>query len=129
MGDAGTDTLVASATSPAHIPDTAYVVIGQGRIGTSGWLTSLAAGDSVQVTLYTQDPNQNTRGVLAATTFTLTPNANIEFRSGGAVITQVVVPAGANSVSFYVKALATGTGTVAITNANYQTYNNSVSVP
>jgi len=130
---AGTDTLVASVTSPAHNPDTAYTVVGQGRIDPiSGWPTSLAVGDSVAVTLYTRDQNQSTRNVLAAATFTLAPNANIEFRSGGTsstVITQVTVPADQQQVTFYIRALASGTGSATITATNYSAYSNTVTVP
>jgi hypothetical protein len=126
---AGTDTLVVTATSPAHIPDSAYTVVGQGRVDPlGGWPGSLAAGDSALVTLYARDQNQGTHSVLAATTFTLAPNANIEFRSGGAVVTQVTIPAGQPSVSFYVKALSAGTGSATITATNYQTYTPSFTV-
>ena len=127
---AGTDTLVASATSPAHTSDSAFTIVSQGRTDPLGsWPTTLAVGDSVLVTLYARDQNQNTHYVLAATTFTLAPNANIEFRSGGSVITQVTIPADQYYVQFYVKGLSAGTGSVAITNANYQTYNITVTVP
>lgn len=127
---AGTDTLIATAGSPAHIPDTAYTVVGQGRVDPiGGWPTSLVVGDSVAVTLYTRDPNQNQRGVLAATTFTLAPSSHLEFRSGGAVITQVTVPAGASQVTFYLKAIASGTGSATIAATNYALYSNTVTVP
>jgi len=121
----GTDSLVATASSPFHNADTAYTVVDSGRVdGILGWPTvSLAVGDSVAVTLRTLDPNAAAvRRVAAATTFTLAPNANIEFRSGGAVVTSVVVPVDGSQVIFYVKALATGSGTATISNANYKTY-------
>ena len=85
----------------------------------------------MQVTFYTRDQNQSVRNVAAATTFTLSPNANIQFVSGGAtstVITSVVVPADGNSVTFWLKGVTAGTGSVNITNTNYQTYTNTVSV-
>ena len=105
-------------------------MVGQGTSGPLGsWPTTLAVGDSVAVTLYARDPSGNVRNVSGATTFTLTPNANIEFRSGGAVITQAIVAAGGSSVSFYVKALSSGTGSVTITATNYQSYNTTVNVP
>ena len=127
---AGTDTLVASATTPAHNPDTAYTTVGQGRIDPiSGWPTSLAVGDSVAVTFYARDPSQGVHYVLAATTWTLAPNANIQFRSGGAVITSVTIPASAQSVTFYVKALTSGTGSATITATNYQSYTNTFTIP
>ena len=51
---AGTDSLVASATSPAHNPATAVTTVGQGRIDPlSGWPSStMHVGDSLLVTLY-----------------------------------------------------------------------------
>ena len=85
-------------------------------------------GDSVQLTLYARDQNQGVHNVLAATTFTLAPNANLEFRSGGAVITSVTIPADANSASFYVKGKAAGTGSATISATNYSTYTNSITV-
>ena len=122
----GTDTLVAAAASPFHNPATAYVVVDSGRIdGILGWPTgNRAVGDSVAVTLRTLDPNaSNVRRVAAATTFALAPNANIQFRSGGAgstTITSVTVPMDGSQVVFYVKALAAGSGTATITNPNYR---------
>jgi len=127
---AGVDTLVSSANG--HNSDSAYTTVGQGRIDPlSGWPSSLKAGDSVQVTLYTRDPSQNIRYVAAATTFTLAPNANIVFKSGGsssATITSVVVPADALSVSFYIKGVSTGNGSATITASNYQSYTNTLTV-
>ncbi|MDE3052955.1 MAG: Ig-like domain-containing protein [Gemmatimonadota bacterium] len=126
---AGTDTIVASAASPYHKPDTAYTVVGQGRIDPlSGWPTALTAGDSAAITLYVRDPAQNYRFVLANTTFTLAPNANIEFHLGGAAVTSVTVPAGAQSVTFFVKALSAGTASATITATNYLSYTNTFTV-
>jgi len=129
---AGTDTLVASATSPAHVPDTAYTVVSPGRVDPIvNWPTAVAVGDSVAISLYTRDANQTIHPVRDATTFTLAPNANIQFWSGGAnstQITSVTVPAGQQFVTFYVKGVAAGTGSVQITNANYSTYSTTVTV-
>jgi hypothetical protein len=132
---AGIDTLVASATSPAHNPATAFMTIGNGRIDPlNGWPGSslhAATHDSVLVTLYARDPNQNVRNVLAATTFTLAPNANIQFVSGGVsstVITSVTIPANAQYVQFYLQAVAAGTGSATITATNYTTYVNTMTV-
>lgn len=124
----GTDSLIATAASPLHNADTAFTVVGLGRIDNIlSWPSvSMRVGDSVAVTLRTLDPNASiVRRVAAATTFALAPNANIEFRSGGAgstTITSVIVPADGSQVTFYVKALASGSGTSTITNANYNTY-------
>jgi hypothetical protein len=124
---AGTDTLVMTATSPAHDPDTVYTVVGQGRVDPlGGWPTStLKVGDSVAVTLYARDPAQNGRYVLAATSFTLAPNSNIVFVSGGAnstVITSATIPADQYFVTIYVKGAVAGTAGAVITATNYQTY-------
>ncbi len=130
----GTDSLVATASSPFHNADTAYTVVGLGRLdGIVGWPSaSMQVGDSVAVTLRTLDPNASiVRRVAAATTFTLAPNANIQFRSGGVgstTITSVVVPADGSQVTFYIKALVSGSGSATISNANYQTYTNTVTV-
>jgi len=123
----GTDTLVATATSPPHNPATAYTVVGPGRVDPiSNWPTSsLKVGDSVRVWLYTRDPAQNTHYVADTVTFTLAPNANIQFVSGGAnsaVITSVVVPKDQYLVEFWVKGVAQGNGSANITATNYQPY-------
>jgi hypothetical protein len=125
----GTDTLVATAASPVHNPATMYTVVDSGRVDPIGnWPASVPAGDSVLVTLYTRDPNDNGRNVVAATGFTLAPNANIEFHQGGAVVTTVTVPADAQSVQFYLKGVSAGSGSVTITNATYKSYFNTVTV-
>jgi uncharacterized protein YjdB len=122
----GTDSLVMTTSSPAHNPDTVYTVVGQGRVDPLGsWPSTLKAGDSVAVTLYARDPAQNGRYVLAATNFTLAPNANIQFWSGGAnstLITGVTIPADQYFVTFYLKGVSEGTGSADITATNYQAY-------
>ncbi len=130
---AGTDSLVASIASPVHNPDTVYTVVGLGRVDPiSGWPSSIRVGDSVQVTLYARDPSQGTGHLLvAATQFNFTNVSNIQFWSGGAnsvQITSVTVPADAQYVTFYVKGLTAGTGSVTITATNYQSYTNTVTV-
>ena len=83
----------------------------------------MVVGDSVLVTLRTKDPNASyVRKVAAATTFTLAPSANVEVRVAGAVVTSVTVPADASQVQFYLKAKATGTGSVVFTHPFYKTY-------
>ena len=119
----GADTVMASIASPYHIPDTTIVAVDSGRIDAlSYWPTSMRVGDSVQVTLYTRDPDGNTRNVLNATTFAIGGGTGLEIRVGGAVVSSVTVPAGLNYVSFYVKALATTTSPPAFTNAFYHAY-------
>ena len=129
---AGTDTLTASASSPFHNPATAYTNVGLGTLNPlGGWPSTLKAGDSTQVTLYARDPNGNSRYVLAATTFTLAPNASIQFVSGGAnstVITSATIAAGAYYTTFYLKGVSAGIGSADISATNYQTYTPTVSI-
>lgn len=127
---AGIDTIVASATSPAHNPATGFITVGNGRIDPlSGWPgSSVHVGDSVLVTLYARDPGQGVRNVAAATTFTLAPNANITFVSGGATITTAIIPADAQYVQFYLKAVTAGTGSATISATNYTSYVNTMTV-
>ena len=127
----GNDTITVSP--PGHNTAKAVVIVGLGRLTDYSTIpTSLRAGDSVQVTMYTLDPQQSSRNVAAATVLTLAPNANIQFRSGGAssaVITSVTVPANQYYVSFWMKGVTVGTGTASVSNVNYSTYtNNTVSV-
>jgi hypothetical protein len=123
----GTDTLVASVSSPVHNPATAYTVVGPGRFDPiSSWpSSSIKVGDSVQVTLYTRDPAQTVHYVADTVTVTLSPSSNIQFVSGGAnsaVITSVVVPRDQYLVQFWVKGVAQGNGSANITATNYQPY-------
>jgi hypothetical protein len=117
----GTDTLTSSIASPYHMPDTAVVVVDSGRIdGLTNWPSTMRVGDSVQVTLYTRDPDGNTRNVVAATTFSISGGSGLEIRQANAVVTSVTVPAEQNFVTFYVKATATSTAPPSFTHANYK---------
>ncbi len=83
------------------------------------------------ITLYARDPAQTVRNVIAATTFMLAPNANIQFVSGGvssSVITSATIPANAQFVQFYIQAVSAGSGSATISATNYTTYVNSVTV-
>jgi hypothetical protein len=125
----GPDTIIFSAT--AHAPDTTLLAVGLGRVdGIGNWQATLSQ-DSVQVTLYTRSPDNNTRYLSANTTFTLSADAHLQFVSGGAgsaPITSVVVPANSYFVSFWVKRLSAGVANVSITSANYTPYNTTVVV-
>lgn len=122
----GVDTI--SFTAPGHTAVAGPVSVGLGRVdGITGWPTTLST-DSVQVTLNTRDPAGTARNVSTATTFTLSANANVEFRSGGAVITAVTVPANTSTATFWVRRTGAGTASVSITSPNYQTYNSTITV-
>ena len=127
---AGSDTVTASP--PGHVPAKGFSVVGLGRLDpVSNWPAALRVGDSVLVTVYTRDPAQQVRFVAAATTFSLAPNANIQFVSNGStstVLTSVVIPVDQTYVAFWVKGVSAGTGSASITNSNYVTYTNTVTV-
>jgi len=126
---AGVDTLTFSPAG--HIPGRGIVTVGKGSIVVSGWRTSLAVGDSALVTLYTADPQGSTRYTAAATVFTLAPNSAVEFRSGGAssaAITAVTVAANTTYVQFYIKGVSAGGATATISNTNYNSYSNTLTV-
>lgn len=117
---AGTDNI--TYTAAGHTPVVGAVVVGSGRTDMiGGWPTNLAS-DSVQVTLYARDPAGNARNVTNATTFDIAiAGAFLEAASGGVPVTSVTIPAGGQSVSFYLRRVANGASTVTFTNANYQT--------
>jgi hypothetical protein len=126
----GTDTLVASSSSPAYSPDTAITAVTLGRLDPSSFPSTLKNGDSVLVYIYARDANLNTHYQLAAATINLS-GTNVEFRSGGStstVITSVQIPADAYYVYFWIKATAVGQASVSFSNANYTTYTNSVPI-
>jgi hypothetical protein len=125
----GNDTI--SATPSGHNTAKMVAFVALGRLTPSSWPTSVRAGDSVLVTLYTRNSSQTVLPVAQATTITLTPNANIQFVSNGTgstVITSIVVPADDYQVSFWVKGVAPGTGSTSWSNASYTTYTNTVTV-
>jgi hypothetical protein len=125
----GWDTLVASATTPAFYSATGYTAVSQGHVDPiSYWPSSLSLSgtDSVQILMYARDSAQAGHYVQDSTTFTLAPNANIQFVSGGAnsaVITSIVIPQDQYYVYFWVKGVAQGTGQATISATNYVTYN------
>ena len=124
---AGVDSVVAAASG--WLPDTLPVRVGPGTVVLWGWPSALRQGDSAEVSLQVADQAGEGRLADAATTFTLAPNANIVFTSTDGVIGAVTVSAKNQGTGyFYVKAVAPGTGTATITNANYQPYSNSVTV-
>ncbi len=126
----GTDTVVASLASPYHYPDSLVVTVGPGRLDPiTNWPSSVSAGDSVLVTLSPRTPAGDTATVHDATTFTLAAGASIAFSSGNATVSSVTIPAGGQSVQFYVKALKSGTATVTISAPNYTTFTSSILVP
>jgi len=120
---AGTDTV--AATAAGHNRDAAPVAVGLGRVdGLSGLPTTINAGtDSVLVTLFTRAPDTGVRRVSAATTFGVSVTGTaFEIRSGGVAVSSVTVPADGQSVAFYIRRLAPGSGTFTLTNASYTTY-------
>lgn len=128
----GADTLTFTATG--HNGTTGAVSVGQGRVdGISGWPGTLTAAP-VAVTLYARDQGGNIRNVAAATTFNVAVSSGaLELRAtsgAGAPLTSVTIPADANSVTFYLHRLATGSATVTFTNAAYATHvSPTVTVP
>jgi hypothetical protein len=125
----GVDTLIFSAAG--YAPDTSIATVGLGKILLGSWpSTSMAVGDSVPVYFYIGAPDGTQRVTADTVTFTLAPNANIEFHQDGAVITTVTIPAGDQYTQpfFYMKAKAAGTGSVTISAPNYTPLTQSVTV-
>ncbi|MEO8336561.1 MAG: Ig-like domain-containing protein [bacterium] len=125
----GNDTL--SATPPGHNTATMVAQIALGRLDPSSLPSSIAAGDSVLVTLFTRDAALGGHPVAAVTTITLTPSANIQFVSNGvgsAVITSISIPVDGTQARFWVKGVTAGAGTVGWSNPSYSPYTNSVTV-
>jgi hypothetical protein len=128
----GTDALVAAA--PGYDPAAVSTVVDKGRVYLD-YPSSIPVKltDSVHVYLNATAPDggNGQLNVVEATTFTLTPNANIQFVSGGVsstVITSITIPAGANYVDVWIRPVAPGVGSFTITNANYQTISGTVTV-
>jgi hypothetical protein len=124
----GMDTLVATTANPPHFPGTGYSAVSLGQVNPLGsWPStlSLTGTDSVQFVIYARDSATTTHYVQDSTTFTLAPNANIQFVSGGAnsaPITSVVIPRDQYYVYVWVKGVSAGTGQATISATNYVTY-------
>ena len=117
---AGLDSITFGA--PGHNSIVGAVAVGLGRVDAlSSWPTTL--NDSVAVILYARDPSGGVRNVAAATTFGLAVSSGaFAVRSlAGATITSVTIPVDAQSVTFRIVRLTSGSATLTITNANYQT--------
>jgi len=130
---AGTDTLV--ATAPGYRPDTVSTVVSKGLIYLVDTLylvpSSVRVQDSVPIYLAPLGPDSAIRPVVAATTFTLTPNARIQFVSGdtaSTVITSVTIPADGTGASFWIKGVSPGTGSFTVSHPDYQTVTFSITV-
>ena len=124
----GMDTLVASATIPPFNPATGYTAVSLGHVDPIGsWpgTLSLSTNDSVQIILYARDSTGTSHYVQDSTTFTLAPNANIQFTANGGTtpITSIVIPADQYYVYLWVKGLAQGSGQATISATGYATYN------
>lgn len=120
----GADTI--TYTAAGHTLVRGALAVGTGRVdGIGGWPANLTS-DSVQVTLYARDQLGNVRNVGTATTFAVSVSGGaFELRSGvpaSPALTSVTIPADAQSVSFWVRRLANGTGTATFTNATYATH-------
>jgi uncharacterized protein YjdB len=123
----GNDVLTASA--PGNLSTNATVAVDSGRILLNGWPASVQVGDSVAVTIYSQDQNGNFRTLGTAVTFTLSSNANIVFDRSGAPVTTLTIPAnGQNTPTFYVKGVSAGTGSTLVTGGRFADYSNTLTV-
>jgi uncharacterized protein YjdB len=111
-----------SATSPGFTGASSAITVGTGTLTTRDWPTTLALGDSVLITLYTADASGTTRTLAAPVTFTLNPSTNLVFTNGSSTIGTITVPAGTSGTSFYVKAIASGSGSATITGPGYTPY-------
>lgn len=120
---------VVSVSAPGNNGTSATVQVDSGLIVISNWPASVKAGDSVAVTIYSEDLGGNARYLSIPVTFTLAPNANIVFDQGGAVTTSITIPAGQyNSASFFVKGVSAGTGSVTVKGGRFSTYTNTLTV-
>ena len=120
----GADTI--TYTAPGHTLVRGALAVGTGRVdGIGSWPANLTS-DSVQVTLYARDQTGTVRNVSVATTFAVSVSGGaFELRSGvpaSPALTSVTIPADAQSVSFWLRRLANGTGTATFTNATYATH-------
>lgn len=115
----GADTLV--ITAAGFKPDTAIVTVEPGKFYLGNWPSSLGVGDSIPEWIYLLTPNGMTAQTADTVVFTLSSNANLEFRQGGVAISTVTIPAGQTytAVEFYIKGKAAGTGSVTISSPNY----------
>jgi hypothetical protein len=118
---AGEDTLVLNATGfpTATVPITVQPGILRIAANTP---SVMAQGDSVRVTLNLAGPDGTSGAITAApSTLTFTSSTNFVVTNGSSVITTLLIPADATSVSFWVRAAGSGTGSLTITSPNFRT--------
>ena len=111
----------------------AAVIVAQGNVDqNSNWPSALSmtTNDSVHVTIYARDQNENVHFVSAATTFNLAATAYIGFSDGTSPITSVTIPANQQSATFWIKGTSSSAlpATVTVSNVNYVTYTSSITV-
>ncbi len=113
----GVDTLI--ATAPSLLPDTAIITIVKGRIRIDGWPASLRVGDSAAVQLTLVDAS-GALGNSSPVDFAMAASSGLAFSDGQATLASIHVPQ-RSSATFYVKAIAAGTGSVTFTHPWYIT--------
>ncbi|MBX7118085.1 MAG: hypothetical protein K1X31_03700 [Gemmatimonadaceae bacterium] len=117
---AGTDTLVLSA--PGYAPDTVVVRLEPGILEASSLPSSLAAGDSVRVTVYLRNANGAGTAV-GDTPLTVTFGATgaiVPRDDQGGTLTEGVLPPGEMQFLMWVVATGTGGGEIVISAPGFQ---------
>lgn len=113
---AGIDTVVLSATGFAS--DTVIANVTAGRLFEGNMPASIDPGDSVLVTLYFLDP-RGQQATIAPTprtlTFSTTGGMQVLPASGPGPLTSLLVPVGAQEITFWVRSTGSGGGEVIIT--------------
>ncbi len=118
----GVDTLV--VTAPGFAPDSIIVRVTKGILQNGGTLPpTIRQGDSLQVTFSLSNSDNSPSYVEALPqTFTLATTSAIQTTLGTGPISTVEAAAGQSQISFWVKALAPGSGTLTITSPNFVTH-------
>jgi Tol biopolymer transport system component len=125
----GSDIL--TATAAGYGPVSVEVQVAKGQVLLTGWPTTLEVGDSAALTIRPGSPD-GSRNYTAFnnTTFTLSGGPHLVFSDGTSTIGSIAVVPNSNWVTptFYVKAVAPGSGTLTVSNPNYQPFSRNVPV-
>jgi len=124
----GVDTLVLSA--PGYAADSLRVVVTAGRIQLPGLPNSLKAKESYTLRVVSADSTGRERTVAAATSFSLASTGSLQItdQSGAAISSIMIEPGTSSSVSFILKASASGPAEFTVSRLDYVPFKRSVNV-
>jgi len=119
---AGTDTLVIE--SDGFTPDTMLVIVRPGllRVVAPGPAPTIVVGDSTLVTLQLRDAGDGAAVAHEALSLNFSIDSPFVVTDGTATVASVAIDPGAGTVSFWVKAVGSGSGELTVSSPNFESF-------